>query len=74
MAIEKINETTFVIHQGVFMEAISKHDLILKIKNRGHPIDDQLIAIVENMKVGDKTIEPQAFYGDVPSVNGVPKK
>lgn len=74
MAIEKINETAFVIHQGVFMEAISKHDLILRIKTRGHPIDDQLITIIENMKVGDKTIEPQAFYGSVPSVNGVPKK
>ena len=49
-------------------------DLIAKIRARNHPIDEQLVEIVKGMKHGDETKEPQAFYGDIPSVNGIPKK
>lgn len=64
----------YAVHEGIFIQAYSSLELISKIKARGHPIDDQLIEIIKNMKEGDTTMKPEAFYGNIPSVNGVPKK
>ena len=67
-----INKT--FLDADIPIEIYTQSGLINKISKRNHPIDDQLIDIVKNMKVGESTTEPQAFYGNFRSVNGVPKR
>lgn len=73
--IERIDEINYGVSGVDVVDTVyTKNELIHKIRMRDHPIDDQLISIIENMKIGEITKKPEAFYGDIPSVNGVPKR
>jgi hypothetical protein len=76
--IERIDEINYAVEvQGQLPWVGLQKELIERINTQSSQsiqFRAKLIDIVLRMKVGDKTKKPEAFYGDIPSVNGVPKR